>query len=89
MRIELNCAQCGQNRFTLLQGMEDGGVVLCVECGHSIGTMEELKERLAEEVLKRSSIKGRWKALPVRRVRNGWNGREPDTLASDMRLKGA
>jgi predicted nucleic acid-binding Zn ribbon protein len=55
MRIELNCADCGQNRFTIVQGMDDDAVVRCAECGHRVGTMAELKERIAAEVLKGSS----------------------------------
>ena len=54
MRIELNCAECGDNRFTLIQAMKNGTVVRCSECGHEIGTMEELKERVAAEVMKRA-----------------------------------
>jgi uncharacterized Zn finger protein len=55
MRIELNCAVCGQNRFTIIQSVKDDAMVRCSDCGHEIGTMEELKERVAAEVLRRSS----------------------------------
>lgn len=55
MRIELNCAECGENRFTIIQAMKNGSAVRCSTCGHQIGTMEELKERVAEEVMKRAS----------------------------------
>ena len=55
MRIELNCDECGENRFTIIQGMEDDAAVSCSECGHHIGTMAELKERVATEVLQRSA----------------------------------
>lgn len=54
MRIELNCAECGENRFTIIQAMENGTVVRCSECGRKLGTMEELKERVAAEVMKRA-----------------------------------
>jgi len=54
MRIELNCAECGQNRFTITPGMEDDSIISCSECGHEIGTMAELKERIAAEVLNRA-----------------------------------
>lgn len=52
MRIELNCAECGQNRFTVIRGMDDAEAVYCSDCGHKIGTMAALKERVAAEVLK-------------------------------------
>ena len=54
MRIELNCAECGENRFTIIRGMEDDAAVCCSECGHKIGTMGELKTRVAAEVMKRA-----------------------------------
>ena len=55
MRIELNCAVCGDNRFSLIQARHDNAVVSCSECGHIIGTMAQLKERVAAEVIKRST----------------------------------
>jgi DNA-directed RNA polymerase subunit RPC12/RpoP len=55
MRIDLNCAQCGKNRFALHGDIADDTQIECESCGHKIGTMAELKARVAEEVLKRSS----------------------------------
>ena len=55
MRIELNCAVCGKNSFNLGRGAEDDSAICCDFCGHEIGTMAELKERVAEEVLKRAA----------------------------------
>lgn len=55
MRIELNCAKCGKNSFDLGHGVENESVIRCNACGHRIGTMLELKERLATEVLKRAA----------------------------------
>jgi len=54
MRIELNCAQCGENHFSILEGHDDDSVIRCTDCGHLIGTMGQLKERVAAEVLRRS-----------------------------------
>ena len=51
MRIELNCAECGGNRFTIIEGMRHDAIVLCAECGHRVGTMADLKDRVADEVL--------------------------------------
>ena len=53
MRIELNCAKCGDNSFKILEGMGDDAVIRCADCNHIIGTMAELKERVANEVMKR------------------------------------
>ena len=47
MRIELNCAECGRNRFTIVKAMGDHEAVYCSDCGHEIGTMADLKERVA------------------------------------------
>ena len=52
MRIELNCAECGNNSFNLGQGAKDDSLIYCKLCGHRIGTMAELKERIAAEVLR-------------------------------------
>lgn len=55
VRIELNCADCGGNRFSFDHGNADGSLVLCEDCGHKIGTLGKLKEMVAEEVLRRIS----------------------------------
>ena len=54
MKIELNCAACGSNHFELGDAKTDEAVIDCAECGHVIGTLGQLKVRLAEEVLRRS-----------------------------------
>ena len=54
MRIELNCRECGGNRFKLDGNTADETHVECEDCGHMIGTMAELKQQVAEEVLKRA-----------------------------------
>jgi uncharacterized Zn finger protein len=53
MRIEMNCRQCGNNRFTLQAGQADDATICCGDCGEPLGTLAELKERVAAEVLKR------------------------------------
>ena len=57
MRIELNCAACGSNRFTLDQEAEDACHVECDDCGHQIGTLGELKQKVAALVLSHSRVK--------------------------------
>ena len=55
MRIELSCAACGENRFDLHENHADDAFVCCTVCGHEIGTLAELKERVAVEVLRRAA----------------------------------
>ena len=55
MRIDLACAECGNNHFTLDEAHSDLCIVRCRDCGHRIGTLAELKERVAEEVFRRST----------------------------------
>lgn len=55
MRIELACAECGRNSFNLGHGVEDDSRICCESCGHEIGTMADLKKRIADEVLKRAA----------------------------------
>ena len=55
MRINLACAECGQNRFTLEGAKTDDCLIHCEDCGHKIGTLRELKERVALAVLSRPS----------------------------------
>ena len=58
MRIDLTCAECHKNSFNLGHGTDDDSVIRCTSCGHRIGTMAELKERVAAEVLKHAANKG-------------------------------
>jgi DNA-directed RNA polymerase subunit RPC12/RpoP len=53
MRIDLACAECGSNSFGLEGAETDNALIYCQECGHKIGTLGELKERTAQEVLRR------------------------------------
>ena len=54
MRIELECAVCGSNNFKLDNKIEDDAQVICDDCGHEIGSMAELKKKVADEVMKRA-----------------------------------
>jgi uncharacterized Zn finger protein len=54
MRIEINCARCGNNRFSLQGEQRDDATIYCGDCGHHIGTLAQLKDRVAAEVIKRS-----------------------------------
>lgn len=55
MRIDLSCAACGNNRFSLTEANNDNSVVSCHDCGHVIGTMGDLKEKVAAAVLEQAS----------------------------------
>lgn len=46
---------CGTNRFSIQSASSDDCDIFCLECGHAIGTLGFLKERLAEEVLLRAA----------------------------------
>ncbi len=54
MRIDLNCACCGSNRFSMDQAESDHSLIRCLDCGHLIGTLGNLKEQVAAEVLRRT-----------------------------------
>ena len=54
MRIGLKCAVCGGNNFKLEDQLEEDAQIACEDCGHEIGSLAELKEKLAEEVMKRA-----------------------------------
>jgi hypothetical protein len=43
----------GKNRFALDGDVADESPIRCYFCSHEIGTMAELKARVAKEVLKR------------------------------------
>ncbi len=51
MRVELACAACGGNNFSIDETTADSCEVLCGDCGHRIGTLAELKEKVAQLVL--------------------------------------
>ena len=54
MRIELKCALCGGNNFKLGDQLEEDAQVACDDCGHEIGSLAELKKKLADEVMRRA-----------------------------------
>jgi uncharacterized Zn finger protein len=55
MRIELACAECGKNRFAFPSDGTDDDMVTCEDCGHVIGSLASLKDRVAAIVLGRSA----------------------------------
>jgi hypothetical protein len=59
VRIDIVCAKCGGNRFSIDRAAADDTRIRCDDCGHEIGTMAELKERVAAEVLRRARASDR------------------------------
>jgi DNA-directed RNA polymerase subunit RPC12/RpoP len=51
MTPELNCIDCGGNRFRYPQSIHDETPIVCEECGHVVGTFAELKEKMTAAVL--------------------------------------
>ena len=58
MRIEIKCAKCGSNRFSIDGAAADDTRIRCEDCNHELGSLGELKERVASEVLERSRREG-------------------------------
>ena len=56
MRIELACAKCGKNHFRLDTVNSDDTLITCLMCGHVIGTLGEIKARVAKEVLANAAL---------------------------------
>jgi Zn ribbon nucleic-acid-binding protein len=50
MRIDLSCAECGQNDFRLDQVNDPLALIECRECGHLVGTLQSLQERVVEQL---------------------------------------
>lgn len=51
MRIELSCTACGNNHFSFPEAGGDRALVTCSDCGHEVGTLGQLKEKVAEMVM--------------------------------------
>lgn len=46
MRVELSCAVCNGNNFSLIEAVADESPILCRDCGHEVGTFGYVKELL-------------------------------------------
>ncbi len=51
MRIDLTCSACGGNNFTLDEAVTDDCSVDCRDCGHSTGTLHDLKQQVVATLL--------------------------------------
>ena len=50
MRVELSCAECGGNNFSLDEAVGDDSQIVCRDCGHEVGTFGQVKELLLAEL---------------------------------------
>ena len=55
MRIELNCLMCGGNRFIYPEELTDQSLIICDDCGHEVGTVAELQQKVIQELANRSA----------------------------------
>ena len=55
MRIELNCLMCGGNRFIYPLKLTDQSLIVCDDCGHEVGTVAELQQKVIQELANRSA----------------------------------
>ncbi len=46
MDFGLTCPHCGDNRFKFPETLNSDEQVKCEDCGHSLGTVEELKRKV-------------------------------------------
>jgi hypothetical protein len=65
MKVELACGECGGNDFAIDEARSDSCQVHCGDCGHRIGTLAELKERVAQTVLAAARPAGPKRAEPL------------------------
>jgi hypothetical protein len=51
VRIELSCKQCGSNHFALDDAHSDASVIFCLDCGHIMGTLSDLKQQVEARIV--------------------------------------
>jgi DNA-directed RNA polymerase subunit RPC12/RpoP len=50
MRIDLSCAACGGNNFSLDEAEADDSQIFCRDCGHEVGTLGQVKGRVVDAI---------------------------------------
>ena len=50
VRVELSCAVCGNNNFSLDEAETDDSQIVCRECGREVGTFGYVKALLIAEL---------------------------------------
>jgi hypothetical protein len=51
MHISLSCRACGGNSFTIEDARDDSSTIRCRDCDHVVGTLGQVKARVARQVL--------------------------------------
>ena len=51
MTPQLNCKNCGGNRFRFPPFIRDDTPIVCDDCGQSAGSFSELAKNLSQEIL--------------------------------------
>lgn len=59
LRIDLSCGECGSNRLDIPAQAGDHSPVVCEECGHALGSLGEVKNRVEQAVLRGVMRRGR------------------------------
>jgi hypothetical protein len=57
MKIELNCANCGGNRFNYPVALTHNSMIVCADCDHEIGTVDELQQKVIDQLASHASPK--------------------------------
>ena len=55
MKIELNCADCGSNRFIYPFKFRDDSMIVCADCAHEIGSVAALKQQVVDQIASQSA----------------------------------
>jgi hypothetical protein len=50
VKIELECSECGGNRFNYPVDFRDTSVIVCADCGHEIGTVADLEQQVLAQL---------------------------------------
>jgi len=66
--VELNCDDCGGDRFSYPVSVQDSASIQCMDCGRSMGSFEELKERIAADVARHRAESSVSSIQPARRL---------------------
>ncbi len=53
--VEIHCDRCGSANFSLPDGAAEEGLLLCNDCGETLGTFAQLKAELASCAVEHSS----------------------------------